>query len=201
MSTSTSGSSSVFHIIAFCFGDKSTAGEVMKQLEVDQFYADYRVVAHAVVEVDEKGKTHVHEPGRGGRGFALGAISGGLLALIGGPLGLLAMAVAGGTIGGIVGKHFGKAIPEEDLKELGDQLDPNSSALLALIEDTASEALINGMKDYNAKVITLTVGDEVSGEIATAVAAEIQTNGDTSGDSATEDSDNGEGNGSDDSSS
>ena len=149
----------------------------MKDLEANQKLEGYAVQVHAVVEVDEHGKTHVHEPGRGGLGTGVGAVGGGLLALIGGPIGVLGLAVAGGVIGGVLGKHFGKAIPEADLKELGDQLGPNSSALLALIEDKATESYINGMQGLNATVITLTVGDEVSGEIATAVAAEISTDG------------------------
>lgn len=167
----------VYNIVAFCFGDRSTAGTVMKELEANQKLEGYSVKVHAVVEVDEHGKTHVHEPGRGGLGTGIGAVGGGLLAIIGGPIGVLGLAVAGGVIGGVLGKHFGKAIPEADLKQLGEQLGPNSSALLALIEDTATENLINGMQDLNAHVITLTVGDDVSGEIATAFAADVTTDG------------------------
>ena len=64
-------------------------------------------------------------------------------------------------------------MPESDLKALGDQLPPNSSALLILVEDKDAEAVIDDMKGYSARVVTLTVADQISGEIAMAVAGEV----------------------------
>ena len=45
-------------------------------------------------------------------------------------------------------------------------MEPNSSAFLLLVEDINSERVIDDLKDVNANVITLTVGDELSGQIA-----------------------------------
>jgi uncharacterized membrane protein len=92
--------------------------------------------------------------------------------LIGGPAGLLAWAVAGGVIGGFAGHFSGRVIPKEDLNKLEAQMKPNTSAILVVIEDAGSEALLNSMKGYNAQVVTMTVGSEVSGEIAQAVAVD-----------------------------
>jgi uncharacterized membrane protein len=133
----------------------------------------YAVLAHAVVEVNDKGKVHVHEPGHGVLAGTVGAATGGLLALIGGPAGVLAWAVAGGAIGGAIGHHFGRAIPVEDLKKLGEQMDPNSSAIVVLVEDVASEQVVDSMEAYNANVVTLTVGDELSGQIAQYAAGQV----------------------------
>jgi uncharacterized membrane protein len=130
----------------------------------------YDIVAQAVVEQTDKGKVRVHEPGRGGVGAAIGAAGGGLLALIGGPVGLLAMAAAGGVVGGVAGHYLGKPISKGDLKELGEKLPPDSSAFLLLLEDTYSEGVVDSLKGYNANVVTLTVGDELSGQIASYVA-------------------------------
>ena len=52
------------------------------------------------------------------------------------------------------------------MEELGEALTPDSSAVLLLLEDTYSEGVINSLDSYNANVVTLTVGDELSGEIA-----------------------------------
>ena len=38
--------------------------------------------------------------------------------------------------------------------------------MLLLLEDTQSEGVINGMAGYSGDVVTLTVGDDLSGEIA-----------------------------------
>jgi uncharacterized membrane protein len=82
--------------------------------------------------------------------------------------------VAGGAIGGILGKHMGRAIAADDLKKLAAQMQPNTSAILAMVEDKAAEQLIGDMQGYKAQVVTLTVGDEVSGEVAAAVAVDVE---------------------------
>ena len=164
----------VYNIIAFVFADKGTALQVSKELKAAAKPAGYKIVANAVVEVDEKGKPHVHEAGHGRWGTGGGLVVGGLLGLIGGPAGLLIWAVAGGAIGGVMGKHMGRAIPADDLKKLAAQMQPNTSAILAMVEDKAAEQLIGDMQGYKAQVVTLTVGDEVSGEVAQAVAVDVE---------------------------
>jgi uncharacterized membrane protein len=82
--------------------------------------------------------------------------------------------VAGGVIGGVAGKYLGRPISKGDLKEIGEALTPNTSALLMLLEDTESEGVIQNMQGYSANVVTLTVGDELSGQIASYVAGAAQ---------------------------
>lgn len=164
----------VYNIIAFVFADKDSALQVSKELKASAKPAGYKIIANAVVEVDDKGKPHVHEAGHGGKGAAGGLVAGGLLGLIGGPAGLLIWAVAGGAIGGIMGKHMGRAIPADDLKKLAEKMQPNTSAILAMVEDKEAEALIGDMQGYKAQVVTLTVGDEVAGEVAQAVAVDVE---------------------------
>jgi uncharacterized membrane protein len=165
----------VYNIIAFVFADKDTALQVSKELKASAKPAGYKIVANAVVEVDGKGKPHVHEAGHGRWGTGIGAVAGGgMLALLGGPAGLLVWAVAGGAIGGVIGKHMGRAIPADDLKKLAAQMQPNTSAILAMVEDKAAEQLIGDMQGYKAQVVTLTVADEVSGEVAAATAVDVE---------------------------
>jgi uncharacterized membrane protein len=170
--------------VALCFAGRHTASGVIQEIMLREASSGYKVHLWAVVEVDDKGKAHVHEPSRGGLGTGLGAVTGGVLGLIGGPAGLLIWTVAGGVIGGIAGTHVGRAIPEDKLKELGEQMQPDTSAVLALLEDTHSERLIGDLQGYNATVVTLTVGDELSGEIAAAVAVEVTPTGATGAEGA-----------------
>lgn len=167
------GEPHIYHILAFCFAGQNTAGEVADEVRRGQKMGGYKVVTEAVVEVDEKGKTDIHELGRGGLGAAFGAISGGVLSLIGGPVGLLAWAVAGGVIGGVAGKHLGKAIPKKDLQALGEQMQPDTSAYMVMVKYKDVERVLDSMKAYNASVITLTVGDELSSEIASVARAQV----------------------------
>jgi len=157
--------SAVYNILAFSFVGQDTAGLTLDEIEINDLLEGYDIVAQAVVEQDEKGKVHVHEPGKGGKGAVIGGAIGGVLGIFGGPAGVLALGAAGAAIGGWAG-HLDRYIPKEDLEELGEALSPDSSALLLLLEDTYSEGVINDMGGYEANVVTLTVGDELSGEIA-----------------------------------
>jgi hypothetical protein len=49
-------------------------------------------------------------------------------------------------------------------------MSPDTSAFLLLLEDKVSEEVIRSMSGYSANVVTLTVGDELSGQIASYVA-------------------------------
>nr|NIV37256.1 DUF1269 domain-containing protein [Anaerolineae bacterium] len=159
-------SSAIYDIVALCFEGQNTANEIVKEAKSSGALDGYDIVAQAVVEQDAKGKVHIHEPGHGGLGATIGAIGGGLLALIGGPAGVLAWAVGGAVVGGVAGKYLGRPIKKGDLKEIGEALSPDTSALLMLLEDVYTEAAVDSMAGYNAQVVTLTVGDELSGELA-----------------------------------
>ena len=165
--------SGFYNIVAFCFDGQKTAKQILREAEKSASPEGYKIVARAIVEKNKKGKVSVKEPGKGGVGATVGAVGGGLLGLIGGPAGLLAWIVGGAVVGGIAGKHLGQHIDKGDLKELGQSLAPDSSAVLMLLEDIWSEEAIDSMSGYNANVVTLTVGDELSGKIAEYVASTI----------------------------
>ena len=164
--------SAVFNILAFNFDGEETAEETVKQIKKSGALDGQLIVAEAIVSVNEKGKTHIHEPGHGTMGAVLGGAGVGLLSLIGGPAGLLAWTVGGAVVGGVAGKYLGRPFSKGDLKEIGEAMAPNTSAFLLLVEDIASETVVDSMKEYNANVVTLTVGDDLSGQIASYVAGE-----------------------------
>lgn len=164
--------SAIYNILAFIFAGEKTAGDTVKQIKKSGSLDGQYIVVEAVVSVDAKGKTHIHEPGHGIAGGTVGAVAGGLLGLIGGPAGLLAWTVGGAVVGGAAGKYLGRPFSKGNLKEVGAAMQPDTSAFLLIVEDWASETIINKMDDFNANVITLTVGDELSGELAQVVAGE-----------------------------
>jgi len=165
--------SSIYDILVFSFADTQTADEVVNELKASQKLGGYKVVAEAVVIREADGSVHVHEPGEGGKGAAIGAAVGAAIGLLGGPVGVLWLAAAGGALGGVAGHFAGRSIPADDLKRIGEQLQPNSSAFLALVENTDAEAVVNSMSGVNANVITITLGDELSGTIAQAIEADV----------------------------
>lgn len=167
--------SEVYHILAFAFDGQKRADDVAKQMKQSQKEFGYKVHAYAVIEMDEKGKLHVHEPGRGGVGAGVGAGAGALLGLIGGPAGLLAWTAMGAVAGSIAGHYMGRMIPVDQLKQLGDQMKPNSSAILALLENKAAQEVLNQMHEYDASVVTLELNEEASAELQAALAKQGQS--------------------------
>jgi uncharacterized membrane protein len=156
----------VYTVLAFCFANRAAAGEALKELKAAKKLEELKVVAKAVVEVDDKGKSHVHQHGRGGVGAAVGLMAGEALALLGGPVGLLAFAAVGGVIGGAAGHFVDRAFAKDDLAQLRDQLPPNSSALLTMAKETETENIKAAMTGYPAAVVRLVLGEEASQAVA-----------------------------------
>ena len=172
--------SAVYDILAFVFPGKDAASQNLKEIKSDGILDGYKIKVQAVVDQDENGKVEIHEPGHGAWGAVLGGGGAGLLSLIGGPAGLLAWTVGGAVLGGLAGKYAGRPIAKGDLEELGLAMTPNSSALMLILEDKDTEKVVNDLKGYNAQVVTLTLGDDLSGEIDQFVAGEAGKTGDSS---------------------
>lgn len=172
--------SAIYNIVGFVFDGKDAASQNLKEIKSSGVLDGYKIKVQAVVDQDENGKVHIHEPGHGVWGTTLGAAGGGLLGLIGGPAGLLAWTLGGALAGGLVGKYAGRPISKGDLQELGSALTPSSSALLLVLEDKDTEKVINDLQGYNAQVVTLTLGDDLSGEIDQLVVGDAGATGSSS---------------------
>ena len=158
--------SKAYQIVAYEFVGRERAMDVVNLIKKDRRADDFKVPAWAVVEVDDKGKTHVRQSGHGGIGTAVGTGVGALLGLIGGPAGLLIWALGGALIGGVAGKYLGHQFDTNELKALAVDMGPNTSAILVVIEQNISGDIAAALNEYGAKAVTVTLGSQVSGEIA-----------------------------------
>jgi len=172
--------SGVYNVLAFHFDGKDTAKEAVKQVRNSGALDDEYIIAQIIVEQDEKGKVRVHETGRGGLGAVIGGAAGSILGLFGGPVGFLTWTVSGALVGGVAGKYFGRPFKYGDLKQVGQAMVPDSSAFMLLVEDTYTEEVADSLSGVSASMVTLTVGDELSGELAQFVAGEVDTTDDDS---------------------
>ena len=68
--------SAVYNILAFTFEGEKTAADTVKQIKKSGDLDGELIVAEAIVSVNAKGKTHIHEPGHGVMGGAIGAVGG-----------------------------------------------------------------------------------------------------------------------------
>lgn len=162
-----------YNVVAFIFDSEELADIVYKDVEANYLLQNYHIVAKAVVTKDAGGETHFHGPsGHGHQGAAAGFVTGGLLGLLGGPVGVLAFSVGGAVIGGIAGHfHTGGSLHEEDLQEFGKALKPNNSAYLVLAGSADTDSVKISMDGYHATVVVLPVGEELCAEISSAVEA------------------------------
>ena len=176
----------VYHIVAFEFDGRDRAEQIVGLLKKGGKSQEYKVAAWAVVEIDDKGKAHVKQSGHGGVGTAAGAGVGALLGLVGGPAGLLVWTLGGALLGGVAGKHFGHQFDKDELKALTTDMAPNTSAIIAIVENKAAEAMAKSMGQYDAKIVTLTLGSQLSGEVATFANVDLGEDAEAVADGVTE---------------
>ena len=172
-----------YNVVAFVFDSQMLAEGIAKDVEDNYLLEKYHILAKAVVTKDKDGEVEFIAPsGSGFQGATAGFVAGGLLGLIGGPIGLLAFSVGGAVIGGIAGHlHTGKTLHEEDLEEFGKALQPDNSAYIVLAGSADTDNVILQMSGYNATVVILSVNPELCAEITAAVAAGYGQEGDSEG--------------------
>jgi uncharacterized membrane protein len=96
-----------------------------------------------------------------------GAIAGGIVGLIF-PPSIIASAVVAGGAGGIWGKIRDKGFKDEDLKEVGESMEPGSSAIIAIAQDNVLDRLEAGIAGYER-----IARHAVSAEAVMAISAEL----------------------------
>ena len=129
-----------------------------------------------VVVRDTEGKVTYEETAdpSGKRWAKRGAIAGGLVGLLF-PASIIAGAVVGGAAGGLWGKVRDKGFKDEDLKAIGDGLEPGTSAIIAVAQDRVVEKLVRGLEGYQR-----IARHAVSAEAAAAIETELDSDAPTS---------------------
>jgi uncharacterized membrane protein/sporulation protein YlmC with PRC-barrel domain len=127
------------------------AREVDKQMSV------------AVVRKGFDGNITSHEPGDPSTRTAVvaGVVVGGVLSLVGGPLGLLTAGAVGGAAGGLVGHAVDRGVPDRYVRDLGRALRPGSSALVVLVPQRTEAALLEKLAPLDGRVLRLALTDEM----------------------------------------
>ncbi|WP_315791112.1 DUF1269 domain-containing protein [Fischerella sp. JS2] len=122
------------------------------------------IVDAAVVVNDDNGNLKITDSKhRIAKGFVTGGVLGGLVGLLAAPP-AAAVAAGGGVIGALVGKLKGTPLKAE-MKDIGSDLPPNTSAIAATIEhnqEAQLEALEAALADGAVKVVR----DSIKADIA-----------------------------------
>ncbi len=152
-------------VILAAFKDEQGADAALKQLREAQKEHLIDLRNAAVLRRDQEGKLHISEPTDmgGGRGAAIGGLVGGLAGLALGPVGWAAL--GGAAIGGVVAKLRDSGFKDERLRQLGESLQPGTSAILAVIEHVWVRELEEELQRAGADTVTAELGADIAAQL------------------------------------
>ena len=150
------------------FDNEGQAAEALKDFRSMQREGSIDLIDGVVVVRSTDGKVSFEETAdpNGKKWAKRGAIAGGVVGLIF-PPSIIAGAVLGGAGGGVWGKVRDKGFKDDDLKAVGDSLEPGTSALIVIAEDRMIERLQRGLEGYRR-----IARHAISAEAAAAIVAE-----------------------------
>jgi uncharacterized membrane protein len=153
------------------FDNETQAGVALKDFKSMDREGSIDLIDAAVIVRRADGKVHFEETAdpSGKKWAKRGAIAGGVVGLIF-PPSILASAAVGAGAGGIWGKIRDKGIKDDDLKAIGESLEPGSSAIIAIAQDRVVEQLVKGLAGYER-----IAHHALSAEAAAQIMAEVET--------------------------
>jgi len=141
--------------------------ETLKQLNAAHNVA---LSSAAVIRRDPDGKVNIHETRdfNAKQGAVAGALAGGLIGLLRGN------ALAGAAIGTAAGfgasKILDLGLPDDFLKQIGEQLTPGSSALVAIVTfENVAEAMKVLDQYAGAKILHSALSPDVAQQLSAAI--------------------------------
>jgi uncharacterized membrane protein len=157
-------------VFVAAFGNEEQAGDALKDFQSMDREGSIDLIDAAVVVREADGRVKFEETAdpSGKKWAKRGAIAGGLVGLIF-PPSIIAGALVGGAGGGVWGKIRDKGFKDEDLKAIGESLEPGSSAIIAIAEDRVLERLERGIEGYE-KIAR----HALSAEAAAQIVAEVE---------------------------
>ena len=159
------------HIIGMGFDKTSRAEEVLLNLVHLAKEGEITLTDAVVVYKGDDEKVHVRQtvdvtPQRGAMS---GALWGLLVGSLFGPAGFLIGAGAGAASGGLVGKLVDVGLDDDWIKQVGEWIDPGSSALLLLVSHQVRPVVLRELSRFEGKVLYCTFPDAVRSELEVAL--------------------------------
>ncbi|MFL5759642.1 MAG: DUF1269 domain-containing protein [Thermomicrobiales bacterium] len=169
-------------LLAASFSDQRTANRCLDQLKRIDKQGAIDLIDAAVLVKQADGKLKINEveeltPKKGRR---RGAVIGGIFGAIF-PPSLLVSAVVGAVAGGAMGRFTDQGFKNDDLKAIGDELEPGHSAIIAIVEDKWVEQFTAAVDGYE-RLSRISMDAEEAGVI---ILANDPESGETRGIAAT----------------
>ena len=149
-------------VIVAAFNDLNGASQALTSLKEAKKERLIEIEDAAVLTKDSDGKVRIKETAdmRAGKGATIGAIAGGVVGLLAGPVGWAAL--GGGVIGGLAAKLHDSGFPDDRLRQLAEGLTPDSSALVAVIDHRWVADLERELARQGADVVTEGLRDDIA---------------------------------------
>jgi uncharacterized membrane protein len=159
-------------VFVAAFDNEAEAGVALKDFRAMNREGSIDLLDAVVLVHGTDGKVRFEETAdpSGKKWAKRGAIAGGLVGLIF-PPSIIVGAAVGAAGGGVWGKIRDKGFKDEDLKAIGESLDPGTSAIIAIAEDRVIERLQTGLEGYN-KIARHALSAEAAATIVAEVEAE-----------------------------
>ena len=145
-------------LVVITFKDPDEAHQVRSQLRALEKEGLVKMEDAAVIRKDEHGKIHIVN--ETDKTVAAGAVAGGLLGLmlfILFPVAGIAIGAAGGAL---VGAALDKGVDKKFVKQVADELEPNSSALFVLVNEANRNAATAVLREHTGKVYHTNLSSE-----------------------------------------
>jgi len=136
-------------LIYAVYNGQDTATQVFKTMTSNQSATGERIESYAVVSKDLKGKVRVRDQRK--RDAGAGAIIGGVIGLLGGPIGVAAGATAGGAVGYLTGDAVG--ISHDEVEYMKASLIPDTSALVVVLDDQWAHDVQRDLEQAQAREV------------------------------------------------
>jgi len=153
------------HLVLAAFSTEDAAASALSDLDEMGKGGGASVRNVAVVSKDAESRVHVSEPrDKGfGRGALAGGFAGAVVGIFAGPAGWAAL--GGAAIGGIVADAVDSGFRDARLQEIGEGLQPSSSALVARVEPEDVETIERRFEDKGADLVTATISSDMAGQV------------------------------------
>ncbi|MGD9713294.1 MAG: DUF1269 domain-containing protein [Thermomicrobiales bacterium] len=153
-------------VIASIYPDQEHASTILETLHKMHRASNITLVDAALVTKDEDGKVHIQETKEvtTGKGARRGAIVAGIFGLIY-PPSLIVSVLAGGGVGGLWGKLRDTGIKTGDMKEITENLQPGSVALIALAEPPSVPPIERAMEGWGGYMVRHGFTEEESDQV------------------------------------
>jgi uncharacterized membrane protein len=157
-------------MIIVAFDDENKAGEVLSSLKSMDSLEIVDLKSGAVIERNAAGDVRIKETRDFDtkQGAVGGAVAGAVVGLLGG--GLLKGALLGAAGGAAAGKFIDLGLDDDFLKSVGDNLNPNSSAIVALVDfEHVDQAMAELDQFEGGRILKHTLSDDVYRQLSEAV--------------------------------